>query len=174
MKTKISLFLVLMSLIMTSAFPQEKSKKELKEEQKLEKQKQVETMVNDTVFVFVGKTALPTGMSSVNLSSNPNYMKFQPEMIESEMPFFGKAYSGIGYGGDTGVKFKGKPEEFTVVKKAKNYQIDAVVKGTADNFRISLSVGFEGSATLSIISNNRSTISYQGEISPLKKSGENK
>ena len=87
-------------------------------------------------------------------------------MIESEMPFFGKAYSGIGYGGDTGVKFKGKPEEFTVVKKAKNYQIDAVVKGTADNFRISLSVGFEGSATLSIISNNRSTISYQGEISP--------
>ena len=174
MKTKISFFLVLMSLIVTSAFPQEKTKKELKEERKLEKQKQVEAMVNDTLFIFVGRTALPTGMRSVNLSSNPNYIKFQPEMIESEMPYFGKGYSGIGYGGDSGLKFKGKPEKFTVEKKKKNYQIDTNVKVESDNFRLSLSVTFEGSASLSIISNNRSTISYQGEISPLKKSGENK
>jgi hypothetical protein len=174
MNTKISFFLVLMSLIVTSAFPQEKTKKELKEERKLEKQKQVESMVNDTVFVFVGRTALPTGMSSVNLSSNPNYLKFQPDMIESEMPYFGKGYSGIGYGGDSGLKFKGKPEKFTVEKKKKNYQIDTNVKVGSDNFRISLSVTFEGSTSLSIISNNRNTISYEGEISPLKKSGENK
>lgn len=174
MKTKIALFLSLILLLMTSAFSQEKSEKEIKEERKLEKQKQVETMVNDTLFVFVARTALPTGMRSVNLSSNPNYIKFQPKMIESEMPYFGKGYSGIGYGGDTGLKFKGKPEKFTVQKQKKNYQIDTNVKVESDNFRLSLSVTFEGSASLSIISNNRSTISYQGEISPLKKSGETK
>jgi hypothetical protein len=174
MKTKISLFLFLMSLFMTSAFSQKKSEKELKEELKLESQKQVEAMVYDTAFVFVGRTALPTGMKSVNLSSNPNYMKFQPEMIESEMPYFGKGYSGIGYGGDTGLKFKGKPEKFTIKKKKNNYQIDTNVKAESDNFRISLSVTFEGNASLSIISNNRSTISYQGEISPLNKPLENK
>jgi hypothetical protein len=151
---------------MTSAFPQEKSKKELKEEQSLEKQKQTETLVNSKEFIFVARYALPQGASQVDLTSNPNYVKFQTELIDSYMPYFGKAYSGIGYGGDTGLKFKGKPEKFTVEKKKKNYQIDTNVKAESDNFRLSLSVTFEGSASLSIISNNRSTISYQGEIFP--------
>lgn len=166
MNRKISFLVVIFSLIITTGFSQEKSKKELKEERKIEKQNQIEAMVNAKEFVFVGRTANPMGMRPVNLTSNPNYVKFQPDLIESEMPFFGKAYSGIGIGSsDTGLKFKGKPEKFTVVKGKKNFKIDAVVKGKADNFRLSLSVGFEGSTTLSITSNNRSTISYQGEIS---------
>jgi hypothetical protein len=52
-----------------------------------------------------------------------------------------------------------------VAKDKKNYQVDATVRGENDNFRLILSISFEGSATLSIISNNRSTISYNGEIS---------
>jgi hypothetical protein len=174
MKTKISVLLVLMSLIMTSGFSQEKTKKEIKAEKKLEKQKQVEAMIDAREFVFVARTALPSGMRSVNLTTNPNYVKFHPEMIESEMPFFGRAYSGVGYGGDSGLKFKGKPEEFTAVKNKKNFQIDATVKGETDNFKLSLSVGFEGSASLSIRSNNRSTISYNGEISAPEKAEEKK
>lgn len=169
MKTKVLNVVVLLVLFAAPGFPQEKTKKELKEELKLEKQKQVETMVNAKEFVFIAKTALPSGMRSVDLSTNTNFMKFQPEMIESEMPYFGKAYSGTAYGGEAGMRFKGKPEEFTVVKQKKNFQIDAVVKGNNDTFRISLSVSFEGSTSLYIISNNRSNITYQGEISPLKK-----
>jgi hypothetical protein len=168
MKTKALYLAMLFLLILKPGFSQEKSKKELKEEKKIETQKQVEAMINAKEFRFVGRTALPTGMRSVNLSSNPNYMKFQPEMIESEMPFFGKAYSAVGYGNDTGVKFKGKPEKFEVVKKSKAFEIEAEVKGSGDNFRISLSVGFEGSASLSITSNKRSTITYQGDIFPLE------
>jgi hypothetical protein len=168
MKTKVFYLFVAFTLIILPVAGQEKSKKELKEEKKLEKQKQVEAMINAKEFRFVGRTALPTGMRSVNLSSNPNYMKFQPEMIESEMPFFGKAYSAVGYGNDTGVKFKGKPEKFDVEKTSKAFEIEAEVKSTSDNFRISLTVGLEGSASLSITSNNRSTISYQGDIFPLE------
>jgi hypothetical protein len=174
MKTKLSLLIVVIFLTMNSGFSQEKTKKELKEERKLEKQKQTEAMINAKEFVFVARTANPTGMRSVNLTTNPNFVKFQPEMIESEMPFFGRSYGAIGYGGDTGLKFKGKPEEFTIVKEKKNYQVDAVVNGTTDKYRLSLSVGFEGSASLSITSNNRSTISYQGEISAPEKPEEKK
>jgi len=168
MKTKALFLTILFALVFLPGKSQEKSKKELKEEKKIEKQKQVESMMNSKEFRFVGKTALPSGMRSVNLTSNPNYMKFQPEMIVSEMPFFGKAYGAVGYGNDTGVKFKGKPEKFEVVKKSKTFEIEAEVKGTGDNFRISLSVGLEGSASLSITSNNRSTITYQGDIFPLE------
>jgi hypothetical protein len=164
MKTKISFLMVLMFLILTSAFSQEKSKKEIKEEEKLQKQMQIETLVNSKEFVFVARYAIPSGGRQVNLTSNPNYVKFHPELLDGYMPYFGKAYSGIGYGGDSGIKFKDKPETFTVEKKKKNFQIDAEVKGENDTYRLSLSVTFEGSTSLSIISNNRSFISYQGEI----------
>lgn len=164
MKTKISILAVFLALIITSGFAQEKSKKELKEEKKLEKQKQVEDMVNAKAFDFVGSIAMPTGYKTVNLATTTNYVKFQPELIDSYMPFYGRAFSGVGYGGDEGMKFTGKPDEFTVVKEKKNYQVNAVVKGEKDTFRLSLSVSFEGSASLTITSNNRSAISYSGEI----------
>jgi len=156
-------------MILTTGYSQENTTKKSKDEKRLEKQKEIEAMVNAKEFVFVARTALPSGMKSVNLTTNTNYVKFQPDLIDSYMPYFGKAYSGIGYGGDTGLKFKDKPEVFDVVKKKKAYQIDVTVKTSNDLFRLSLSVGFEGSTSMSVVSNNRSTISYQGEISAPEK-----
>ena len=157
--------MVLMSLVLISAFSQEKSKKEIKEEEKLQKQIQIETLVNSNDFVFVAKYAMPMGARQVDLTSNPNYVRFSPDLMDGYMPFFGTATSGIGYNDPT-IKFKDKPETFNIEKKKKNFQIDGKVKGENDIYRISLSVMFEGSASMSIISNNRGTISYQGEIFP--------
>jgi hypothetical protein len=173
MKTRISILVLILSLVVTTGFSQDKTRMESKKQKKLEKQKQIEAMVNTKEFVFVPQTALPSGMSPVNLSINQNYIKFQPDLIDSYMPFFGNAYSGVVYSTDKGLKFIGKPEIFTVERTNKAFQIDAVVKGETDNFRLSLSVGFEGSASLVISSNNRSSISYDGEISALEKA-ENK
>ena len=172
MKTKISVLLVLFIFIGNTLFAQEKSKKQLKAERAIEKQQKTEAMINAKEFVFIGRTAIPTGFKTMDLTTNTNYVKFHPDLIESYMPFFGKAYSGIGYGGDNGLKFTGKPEDYTFVKGEKNYQINANIKGINDIFKLSLSVGFEGSATLSIICNNRSPISYNGEISAPEKSTE--
>lgn len=158
--------MLFLSMILTPAFPQEKSKKELKEEEKLQKQIQIETLINSKDFVFVAKYALPMGARQINLQTNPNYVKFNPDLMDGYMPFFGTATSGIGLGGDNTIKFKDKPESFNIEKKKKNFQIDAKVKGENDVYRLSLSVSFEGNSSLSIISNNRGTISYQGEISP--------
>jgi len=164
MKAKISVITIVLALIISTAFAQEKSKKEIKEEKKIEKQKQVEDMMNSKSFDFVGRTAMPTGYKTVNLTTNANYVKFQPALIDSYMPFYGRAFSGVGYGTDDGLKFTGIPQEFTITKGKKNYQVNATVKGEKDTFRLSLSVGFEGSASLTISSNNRSAISYSGEI----------
>jgi hypothetical protein len=164
MKSKFSILLVLVSFMLPSAFSQEKSRKELKEEESLKKQAETEALVNSKDFVFVAKYALPMGFSQVDLTSNPNYVRFNPDLMDGYMPFFGTATSGIGMGGDNTIKFKDKPEEFNIEKKKKNFQIDAKVKGENDVYRLSISVQTEGSASLSIISNNRSTISYQGTI----------
>jgi hypothetical protein len=168
MKAKFSILALLFTFLSIIGFSQEKSKKQIKEEKKIEAMKQVEALINAKEFVFSAKTALPTGFRSVNLSSNTYDVRYNPELIKSELPFYGRAYSGVGFGNDTGMKFEGKPEEFAVTKGKKNYSVKAVVKGGNDRYTLSLSVGFEGDATLSITSNNRSSISYHGEISKLE------
>ena len=174
MKASSLVIAFILTLSITSGFAQEKSKKELKEEKKLEKQKQVDDLMTAKTFEFVGRMAMPTGYKTVNLTSTTNYVKFQPELVDSYMPFYGRAYSGVGYGNDEGLKFTGKPEEFTITKGKKNYQVNATVKGEKDTFRLSLSVGFEGGTSLTITSNNRSAISYSGEIkAPEKKDEKN-
>lgn len=164
MKAKISILVVILVLLTTTGFTQEKSKKQIKEEKKIEKQKQIDSLVNARTFDFVARRAMPTGYKTVDLTTNTNYVRYQPNLIDSYMPFFGRAYSGVGYGSDDGLKFTGKPEDFTVAKGKKNYDVSATVKGESDTFRLSLSVSFEGSATLTITSNKRSAISYSGEI----------
>lgn len=165
MKSTTQALVIFLLLLSTNGFAQEKSKKQLKEERKIEERKQTEALVNSKTFIFIGKIAYPQGFKSVNLTTNTNFVRFSPEFIESYMPFFGKAYSGIGLSGDGGLKFEGKPEKFTIMKGKRDFQIDAEVKTNNDRYRLSLSVGLEGGfSSLTIISNNRSSISYNGEI----------
>jgi hypothetical protein len=169
MKTRFYIVVLILTMVITTGYSQGKTNGEVKEDKKLDKRSQVEMMINAREFVFVPRIALPTGMKPVNISSNQYEIKFQPDFIDSYMPFFGRAYSAAAYGNDTGLKFKGKPENFTAKKSKRSFQINAVIKGQADIFRLFLSVGSEGSASLSISSDNRSTITYQGEIYALEK-----
>lgn len=169
MKVKVLIILALSALIINPGFSQEKTKKELKAERKIEKQKQTEAMVNSKAFLFTAKTAMPQGGRSVDLASNPGSVKFLPDLIKSDMPYFGRVTGFIAYGGDGGMKFEGKPDGYTVTINKKGYQVSAVVKGENDTYRLSLSVSLEGSASLAITSNNRSVITYSGEISDLEK-----
>jgi hypothetical protein len=168
MTTKNYALLILFFFILTSGFSQEKTKKELKEERKLEKQKQIDSLVSSKEFVFVGTFAYPLGYKSVNLASIQNFMRFYPDSIDSDMPFFGRAYN-VEYGGGSGLKFAGKAEDYTMKMTKKNCEIKVTVKGERDVFNIFLSVSFSGSASLSINSNNRSSISYSGDISAIVK-----
>lgn len=166
MKARISILAFLMSLIMTSAFSQGKSKKELKAEESLRKQAEIENLLNSKDFVFKARYAMPIGARQIDMTSNPNYVKFNPDLMDGYMPFFGTATSGIGFNADPTIKFKEKPETFNIEKKKKNFLVEARVKGENDVYRISMTVSFEGSTSMSIISNNRGTISYQGDIFP--------
>lgn len=174
MKAKISIMAILLLLIISSSMAQEKSRKQIKEEKKIEKQKQIEALVTAQDFVFVARTALPSGYKTVNLTSDSYTVEFSPEVIDSFLPFYGRAYSGVGYNNDNGLKFKGKSEDFTVQKTAKNYRLNTVVKGENDVYRLSLTISLTGNSSLTVSSNNRSTISYNGIIIAPKSEQEKK
>jgi hypothetical protein len=174
MKTKFnSRFLIILTLAflafsITNVIAQEKTKKQLKEEKQLEKQKQTEVLVNSKEFIFVANRVIPQSGKSINLTSDYN-AEFHPDLINCDLPFYGRAYSGVGYGGDGGMKFEGKPTVFSVEKNKKGYLIKAEVRGERDSYFLMLTVYFEGSAYLTINSNNRSSISYDGDIKSVTK-----
>jgi hypothetical protein len=153
---------------LTNAIGQEKSKKQLKEEAKLEKHKQTALLVDSKEFVFVAKTAIPQGGRTINLTAEYT-LEFHPDLIKSDLPYFGRAFSGVGYGGEGGMQFEGKPLDLNIEKKKKSYDIAVNVKEDNDSYFLMLSVYFDGNAYLSIRSNNRSTISYSVDIKEFKK-----
>lgn len=164
MKLKFLFLVTLMGWAGATGLAQEKSKKELQEENKIIQQQQTEVLVNSKTFDFTARTALPQGGRSVNLSNDPNLVTFRPDVIECYLAYFGRSYGSAAYGGDSGLKFKGAPDEYTVTKGKKNYTVKATVKGSNDTYRLILTVGFEASATLSVTCNNRGPISYNGII----------
>ena len=168
MKSKRVLTVLFMVFSIAFSFSQERTKKELRTDRKLEKANQIQVLIDSKEFTFIGRKAIPQGYSAVDLTTNDNFLEFTPTLIKSEMPFFGRGYSGIGYGGDKGLKFEGNPTEFSVMKGKRSFEIKAVVRGENDVFKIILSVFFEGSATLTINSNNRSSIYYYGEITTIE------
>ncbi|KDN56171.1 DUF4251 domain-containing protein [Flavobacterium seoulense] len=169
MKILKSVILVLLCFNVLIGYSQQKTKKQLRIEKKVAKEKEIEKLINAKEFQFVARNSNSPSFRMIDLSIIPNYIRFKTDFIKSEMPFFGRGFSGLGYGGsDTGLKFEGVPENFTVKKNKKEYSVKTSVKGKQDNFDITLSVSFEGSATLTIISNNRESISYFGEISALE------
>jgi len=173
-----SVLILIFSLFISPSFAQEKSKKELKKEQKekvkLEKEKQTEDLIESKAFVFYTNRAFPSGTRSIDLTGENYFVKFESDMIESVLPFFGRAFGGVGYGNDNGMRFKGNPKSYSVKKGKKNYEITAVVEDKNNSYNLTLTVSFQGSATLFIASNNRSSISYQGKLEPIKEDQEKK
>jgi len=170
MKPQIILCILLMLMCINPCYNQETSKKEKRLKAKIEKVHYIDSLMNSKTFVFMADRALPQGWKSVDLTTNYNFLKFDPELSESYMPFFGRAYS-ADYGGDGGIKFKVKPSEYKISesKNGKGYDVTATVSDTKDIYKLTLFVSPEGSATLNVNSNRLSSISYQGEIRKCEK-----
>ena len=168
MKVRILVLFILLAATSATVFAQKSDKKAAKEQRKKERINEVKAMLDAKEFVFVANRAMPQGYKSMDLTTNPNYVKFHTDKIESSMPYFGRAYN-IGYGGDSGLKFEGPAEDYTIEPTKKGNLVKAKVKDTTDSYQISMTVSSDGSASLTISSNNRNSITYSGEINAPKR-----
>lgn len=169
MKSLIGLFILsaLLVLPVENLYAQKKkSKKEKRMEQFVETQK----LIDNKKFIFVPDRAFPQGGRSIDLTTNYGYIKIMGTETEGDMPFFGRGFS-VPYGGDGGIKFdkttiKNEKLELNEKKMRISYSFEA--QGKNDTFRINMDVSYNGNASVNIISNNRSAISYNGDISVLE------
>ncbi|WP_431242458.1 DUF4251 domain-containing protein [Flavobacterium sp. P21] len=167
MSVKLSILLVLSCFLSFSVLAQEKSKKELKAERELQKQKEIEALIDSKNFVFEAQKATPQGGRLLNLDYNTYFLKFNETKTTCDLPFFGRAYN-VAYGGDGGIKFEGVPENIKIDKSKKKVTVKATVKGKDDVFDLLFTIFSDGGASLSVSSNNRAPISYDGEVHPPK------
>lgn len=126
-------------------------------------QTKVDALLESKDFEFVANTVLPLGQPPKNLVGSDYSVTFSPEMIVGNMPYYGRAYRTL-IGRDKGMRFKGAPKNFSVDKKDKGFEINTTVEGENETYALLLTVSNSGFATLSITTNNRYTINYQGEI----------
>jgi len=158
------LLLTLLVLAISTGYAQETTKKS-KEERKIEQQKKTKELVESKIFLFVGNTAYSEGGKSVSITSGPNSVSFSPEMVKSNLPFFGTANTAsAGFGGQSGYTFEGKPDVFSVDSTKKGFQLKAVVKTVNESYTLNLSISTDGNANLNVYSINRSSMRYNGEI----------
>ncbi|MEH6764907.1 MAG: DUF4251 domain-containing protein [Aequorivita antarctica] len=162
MKTSNLLVAVLFYFILGSALAQEKDIK-ASTSQETENTSNIENLLNSKTFEFVANTAFPTSGTPKNLVGSGYSVSFSPEKIVSNLPFYGRAYGGMALGRDKGMRFQGNPKNFTI-EKNKEYKVNTTVNDEGNTYVIALSVNDSGYASLTISSNDRGAISYQGEV----------
>jgi Cu/Ag efflux protein CusF len=84
MKTKLAILLVILCFINSPVCAQEKTKKELKAEKNLQKQKEIEALIDAKKFDFEAQKLTPQGGRLINLDYNTYFLKFDTEKTTAD------------------------------------------------------------------------------------------
>lgn len=144
-------------------------------------------IVGEKNYIFVATSAIPlnstdinnvlskmngqASVGTINLSGDNYDLKITGDSIVSYLPFYGRAYSAP-YGAnnsESGYKFTSKQFNYEAKGKKKGWNITIQTKDVRDNVRMTLSITESGYATLSVNSNNKQSITYNGYLSEVKK-----
>jgi len=156
---------VIISISFTLSAQEKKSKKELKQE----KFDQTIELINKGDFIFEARRAYPQGGRSIDLTTNYGFITVKQEAAEGDLPYFGRAYT-ASYGGDGGIKFDGEMLDKNIeVNQKKQKVIFTFEVRDKDTYKVTMDIGYNGNTSVGITSNNRSHISYQGEIKKTEK-----
>lgn len=134
-----------------------------KKEKKEEIARQVKEAINSNHYIIEVDRMLPMGGESRTLTSEYS-VEIRNDSVISYLPYFGKAYN-IPYGGGKGLIFKDALAEYMAEyhKKGKA-EIKFTVRTDEDRFTYRITIFPNASASISVNSNNRQPISYQGEL----------
>ena len=134
----------------------------------------LEEFVESGKFLFTADRAFPSGGPSVNLINRSNKVEFNGDTAKGDLAYFGKAHNAsVAYSADGGgIKFDGEMMNKEIKVKKKNVILSFKMKAPGDQYSCSLTITSSGSATLSISSNNKSSISYNGAVTAMEEEEE--
>lgn len=128
---------------------------------------EVEKMVNNQNYVFMAQFANPLGWRTINLNYDYSVV-ISKDSVDSYLPYYGRAYVAPVNPNDpteTGIQFKSKNFDYQNVKDKKGgWEVTIVPKDVKETRKFILSISEEGYSNLSVTSNNRQAISFNGYI----------
>ncbi|MCB0484689.1 MAG: DUF4251 domain-containing protein [Flavobacteriaceae bacterium] len=130
-----------------------------------------------TAFIAVVNSGIlspDNSAGNINLVGNANFFRMKGDTINAYLPFFGERRFGGNYGSnDLAIEFDGIPEKKDITFNEKNqalemrFSIDQ--KNDNEQYTILVTI-FSGNTTdIQVLSSERSSISYRGNIKPLEK-----
>ncbi len=145
---------------------------------------QMETLVTARNFEFKARWAEPLQTSSMNrvanaglippgssvsridLTGTANFLKMEADQVEMQLPYYGERQVNQVYGRAEGMAFEGSATDIRTKKnEQKNYyDLDFNLKEKTELLQCNLRVFSNKKAVLTIYSNQRNMIRYQGEV----------
>lgn len=165
MKNLMIICILILSVSIVNA-QEKKSRKQIKAEKEAKLIEQTHILIDQGMWEFDATRMLPARGKSKILTSDYSVI-YAKNKVDSYLPYFGRAYS-VDYGStDSPLTFKSPVKDYTVKPGKKGgYIIKFSAKNKSDKIDFILNISSNGSASLSVNSTNRETISFSGEIKP--------
>lgn len=135
-----------------------------KNEKEAAKMQQVENAVANGNYLIEIANAVPMGGRLINLNGNYS-VEIRNDSAFVHLPFYGRAYTAPMGLNDGGIKFNAPIDDYKLTTTKKGvYKANMDIRTNQDNYRIYLEIMPDGTSTVRINSNNRSPMSYYGEL----------
>ena len=186
MKKSILLVFFLVSMLNLNAQTRAE-KRALKKQGKEIAYQKTKTLIKSRSFQFEALTAFPLGNdisklnligtngvfqgNTVNLIGNTNFIRLNKKELGVFMPYFGRVFRALSYGGtNTGIQTKGPIEDYDVefYENKKRISVKFSSKNNSEQFQFYLLINYGGNTTLSVNGSNRQSISYHGKVTALE------
>jgi hypothetical protein len=164
---KILILSVLLAFSVTVTYAQNtgnKSKKQLKAEQKTWQTEQIKAVIRSKNFVFKAQTVIPKNERTKTLTTDFG-IEVKNDSVYSYMPYFGNIYS-RDYSSfkDSPMGFMQPVDDYSTERTKSGYIVRIKVKNGHDVINLTFHISKTGNASLSASSINRQSITYTGII----------
>lgn len=149
-----------------------------------EEQQRLDQIVTERNFTMIAQWAEPTpdasinamasaglfppgsSPSRINLGENTNYFKMKGDSVFIQLPYYGERQVVKTYGQAEGITYEGLADELEINKNTKRnyYEIDFRAKDRGETFLINLRLYGGKRGLLTVQSNQRNQIRYDGTI----------
>jgi len=121
----------------------------------------------NTLDISKVMSKMPDAMQGgvINLTETYYEVKVTPDSVVAFLPYYGRSFSAPINQDDAGVKFNSKKFEYKS-QKGKKRGWDTVIetKDAKENYRLAFNISDNGYVTLSLNSNNKQSVTYQGYL----------
>ena len=137
-----------------------------KKEKQAAKEAAIKASVDAKNYTFEANYVLPQRGGGRALTSSDYDLKVTKDTIKSYLPYFGRAYFDVAYNSsEGGIKFTSTKFEYKVTEKKKGgWEIIIRPTDVRNLNTMTLSISTAGYASLSVSSNNRDYIMFDGYI----------